>query len=285
MLRKLKGLSILVRFELPLAAGVCTVIGELVALDFLPPLQTILFGFLSVFFLSAAALILNDVFDVESDRINAPHRPIPSGMVSITDVVIFFVVVTLAGLVFAGMISLQAFLVAIFVWMIGFLYNWKFKKLGLPGNMMVSFSVGMTFFFGGIAVNNPFSIPVLFFSLWSFFFNLGEEISADAMDMEGDNEAGSKSLAIKFGREVAIRVGTSIFFFVIAASGLPFILGWLKLIFLPPILFADAVTLISAIQLLNPNTTNRRKWIRWIYLSGLVAMLGFLIIHIYRVIS
>ncbi|QRN82329.1 UbiA family prenyltransferase [Chloroflexota bacterium] len=285
MLRKLHGLLILVRFELPLAAGICTVIGELVALDHLPPLRIILLGFSSVFLLSAAALILNDVFDVESDRINAPHRPIPSGMVSIREVVIFFILVTLTGLALATLITFQAFLVAFFVWVIGFLYNWKFKKLGLVGNMMVSFSVGMTFFFGGIAVNNPFSTPVIFFSLWSFFFNLGEEISADAMDMEGDNEAGSKSLAIKFGREAAIRVGASIFFFVIAASSLPFIFGWFELVFLPPILFADAITLISAIQLLNPNTANRRKWIRWIYLSGLVAMIGFLIIHIYRVIS
>ncbi len=285
MRQKIRGLLILIRFELPLAAGICTVIGELVALNDFPPPQTILLGFGSVFLLSAAALILNDVFDVQSDRINAPHRPIPSGMVSIPEVVAFSIIVTLAGLVLAVLISLQAFLVAILVWVIGFLYNWRFKKLGLAGNLLVSFSVGMTFLFGGIAVNNPFATPVLFFTIWVFFFNLGEEIAGDGMDLEGDRAAGSRSLAVKLGREQALRVSASIFIFVIAASSLPFIFGWLDLAFLPPILFADAVTLISTIQLINPNTPNRRKRIRWIYLSGMLAMVGFLLIHLFRVLS
>lgn len=145
---------------------------------------------------------------------------------------------------------------------------------------MVSFSVGMTFIFCGIAVGKPFAVPVWFFALWAFFINLGEEIAADAMDAAGDRHTGSRSLAVLYGSKHALKVSSAIFLFVIAASSLPFIFGWLDLVFLPPILFSDAVILISSIQLLNPKTQDSRKRIRWIYLSGLVAMLAFLVIHL-----
>ena len=69
----------LFRFELPLTAGVCVILGELLALGKLPTTIEIVLGFLSVFFISASSLILNDYFDIESDRINAPESPLPPG--------------------------------------------------------------------------------------------------------------------------------------------------------------------------------------------------------------
>lgn len=70
--RKLWDLFRLFRFELPFAAGVSVILGELLALGQLPTAREIILGFLSVFFISAAALIINDYFDLESDKINAP---------------------------------------------------------------------------------------------------------------------------------------------------------------------------------------------------------------------
>jgi 4-hydroxybenzoate polyprenyltransferase and related prenyltransferases len=87
---------------------------------------------------------------------------------------------------------------------VGFLYNWWLKKAGLIGNLMVSFSVGMTFIFGGIAVNKPFETIVWFFAIIVMLIDLGEEIAADAMDIEGDSQAGSRSLALILGRENAL---------------------------------------------------------------------------------
>ena len=53
---------------------------------------------------------------------------------------------------------------------------------------MVNFSVGMTFVFGGIAVDKPFEIIVWFFATITMLIDLGEEIAADAMDIEGDRQ-------------------------------------------------------------------------------------------------
>lgn len=80
--KRIFGLFRLFRFELPFAAGVCVVLGGLLALGQLPPITETALGFLSVFCVSAAALILNDYFDMESGRINAPERPLPAGLVT-----------------------------------------------------------------------------------------------------------------------------------------------------------------------------------------------------------
>ncbi len=42
---------------------------------------------------------MNDVIDIESDKVNSPHRPIPSGKVTKNEAAIFSVVLFLSGLV------------------------------------------------------------------------------------------------------------------------------------------------------------------------------------------
>ena len=276
---RMLGLLRLFRFELPFAAGVCVILGELLALGKLPAPKEIVFGSLSVFFISATSLILNDYFDLESDKINAPDRPLPAGLVTEREVVILSIVVTMLGFITAYLISLAALFVVILVWAVGFLYNWRFKKSGLIGNLMVSFSVGMTFIFGGLAVGRPFEKIVLFFAVWVLLIDLGEEIAADAMDLEGDRQAGSRSLALVLGPENALKISAAIFLLVMVTSSLPLLLGWLEWIYLFPILLADAVILFSTRKLLDSRIANRRIYIRWIYLSGLAALIIFIILR------
>jgi geranylgeranylglycerol-phosphate geranylgeranyltransferase len=157
---RLLGLFRLFRVDLPFTAGVCVILGELLALGKFPNVREVLLGFWGVFLISATSLILNDYFDIESDKINAPERPLPGGLVTKRDVVLLSCVVTALGFIAGAMISYQAFLIILVAWLVGFLYNWRFKKTGLIGNLMVSFTVGMTFLFGGIAVRKPFEKEV-----------------------------------------------------------------------------------------------------------------------------
>jgi geranylgeranylglycerol-phosphate geranylgeranyltransferase len=147
--------------------------------------------------------------------------------------------VAVLGFITGYLISLEALVVLILVWSVGFLYNWRFKKAGFIGNLMVSFSVGMTFIFGGIAVNKQFEIIVWFFAIILMLVDLGEELAADAMDIEGDRKAGSRSLALVIGRENALKISGAVFLLVVAASSLPFLLGWLEWIYLLPILLIE----------------------------------------------
>jgi geranylgeranylglycerol-phosphate geranylgeranyltransferase len=214
MPRKLSGFIHLFRPELPFAAGMCVVLGEIVALGDFPTVQSVLLGFACGFFLSGTALVLNDYFDLEVDRINAPERPLPSGIVSPCEVILFAVITALLGLVAAFAINLPALALGLLFWGIGFLYNWKFKQTGLPGNLMVSASVAITFVLGGIAVGQPWNKIVWFFSLQAFLIDLGEEIAGDAMDMDGDRKRGSKSIAILKGKSFALRISSLIFILI-----------------------------------------------------------------------
>ncbi len=278
--KKVKGIFQLFRLELPFSAGVCVVFGQMLALGNFASIYKTGMGFFAVFFISASALILNDYFDIETDKMNAPERPLPSNLVTPKEVIIITAIVSLTGLLISFIINYIAFLAAVLLLVIGFLYNWKYKKTGLPGNLMVSFSVGMTFVFGGISVNYPLEKTVLFFALISALINLGEEIAADAMDVKGDLLIDSNSLAIKYGKNWALQISSLIFFFVILLSFIPFILSWFSLTFLLPILIMDAAIAYSILRLLKSNDTEGRKHIRRIYLGALFGVLVFLFVKL-----
>ncbi|MBE0643195.1 MAG: UbiA family prenyltransferase, partial [Bacteroidetes bacterium] len=237
-------------------------------------------GFLSIFFISATALILNDYFDYEIDLVNAPARPLPSGMVTKRDVLALSIVVALLGFAASALISLTALLVAVAVWLVGVGYNWRFKRTGLPGNLMVAFSVGMTFVYGGIAVGRTGEILVWWFGLLAMLFDLGEEIAADAMDAEGDRLIGSRSLAIVIGQRNALKVSAGIFAGVVLVSLLPFALQWLEPIYLIPMMLMDTVIVVSVSRLLSPSAEHPRRFIRWIYLGGSFSILLFIVMRL-----
>lgn len=279
-MKKSKGLFILIRFELPFSAGVCVVLGQLLALGEFAPLIVTIFGFLSVFSISASILVLNDYFDIETDKVNAPQRPIPSGLVKPNEALLLSIFLLFIGFFLSYLISITALMIAIGLVIVGFLYNRKFKKSGLLGNLMVSFSVGMTFIFGGASVGLPFNKIVLFFGVIAALIDLGEEIAADAMDMKGDLLIKSNSLAIKFGKQTALRISVNIFFIVILLTFIPFVNNWFPIIYLIPISIIDITIAYSSLRLLRSRKEEGRKYIRWIYLGGTIGLLIFIIMRV-----
>jgi geranylgeranylglycerol-phosphate geranylgeranyltransferase len=279
-MKKLKGLASLIRFELPFSAGICVVMGQLFVFGKLASVFVTVSGFLSVFLISASILVLNDYFDVETDKINAPDRPIPSNLVSPSEALSFAIFLLLAGLLLSYIINIEVLFISIILSIIGFLYNRFFKRSGLPGNLMVSFSVGMTFIYGGATVGLPFHKIVLFFALIVALIDLGEEIAADSMDIKGDLLINSKSVAIKYGKQKALKISCAIFLFVILLSFVPFILNWFSTFYLIPIGIMDLSIAWPSLRLLNSKNEEGRKFIRWIYLGSTFALVLFLIMRL-----
>lgn len=60
----------------------------------------------------AAGIALNDVFDLELDRLERPGRPLPSGAVSKQFAVCLAITLLASGLIAAGLVGLRPFLVA-----------------------------------------------------------------------------------------------------------------------------------------------------------------------------
>jgi geranylgeranylglycerol-phosphate geranylgeranyltransferase len=276
--RKLKGIIQIFRPELPLAAGMCVVLGEMLALSAFPPVLALTLGFACGFFLSASALIFNDYFDIEVDRINAPERPLPSGNLSKADVIILAIATALVGLAATWAFNPGALLPGFLIWVVGFLYNWKLKSMGLWGNLMVSTSVGMTFIIGGIGVGRAWDQTVWVFGLIAFAIDLGEEIAGDAMDAEGDRERQSRSIAIIRGKETALRIAAALFLLAVLLTFVPVLWGELGILYLIAISLADILILFFTTKLIRSQSpTEGRQAMRGIYLSASLGLLAFLI--------
>jgi geranylgeranylglycerol-phosphate geranylgeranyltransferase len=254
--------------------------GQLLALGEFASAAVTIFGFMSVFLISASILVMNDYFDVEIDKINAPHRPIPSNLVTTNEALYFSLFLLFTGIILSYLISITVLFISTVLAVIGYLYNRYFKKSGLPGNLMVSFSVGMTFIYGGASVGLPIHKMVLFFGLIAALIDLGEEIAADAMDIKGDQLINSNSLAIKFGRSTALKISVSLFFLVVLLSFFPFLLNWFSIIYLIPIGLMDVSIAYLAFRLLNSKNEEGRKYIRWIYLGAIAGIIIFLIMRL-----
>jgi geranylgeranylglycerol-phosphate geranylgeranyltransferase len=281
--KKVKGVIQLFRPELPFAAGVCVVLGEIVALGNFPPLREITLGFICGFFISGSAIVLNDYFDLEVDKVNAPSRPLPAGTVLPSEAILLTVIATIIGLSASFTLGMPAFLVCVIFWLIGFLYNWKFKEAGLLGNLMVSSSVAITFILGGIAVGEPWNKIVWVFGLMAFFIDFGEEIAGDAMDMEGDKKRDSKSIAIVKGRSFALAVSSLLFGLVILIGFVPVIFGWLGASYLLMIFITDITIIVFTIRLLKSKTSAEGiQSMRGIYLGALLGMLAFIVGNVFQ---
>ena len=276
--KKIKGLIELLRPELPFAAGICVIIGEIITLGKLPSISELFLGFMWGFFLSGSAMIFNDFFDIEVDKVNAPTRPLPSGLISTSTAIVFTIIITFLGLVASFFINRIAILLYIIFWIIGFLYNWKLKEKGFLGNLFVSSSVAITIILGGIVVGNPWNKAVVIFSMMLFIFDLGEEIAADAMDIEGDKERNIKSIAIIMGREKALYISFILFIIYVGLSFLPVILGLFGINYMIVISLTNILILFWGIKLMKSKTIKKgRIYIRRLYLSGITGLVLFIV--------
>lgn len=268
----------LFRPELAAAAGVCVVIGEILAFEAFPPAGTVAVGFLCGFLLSGSALILNDYFDVETDKINGPLRPLAAGVVSPPTAIGLGLLTAFFGLVTAFAIHPVAFVISAGMWGLGFLYNWRLKAAGLWGNLIVSTSAASTFLIGSIAAGQIGNRLLWVFSLLVFCFDLAEEIASDAVDAEGDQKRGSRSIAIVYGKAAALRLSGVMFGVAGLLSVLLVMWGAPSFRFQVVIPLTDMVTAYFVIKLLTSHhDAERRSVIRAIYLAASFGLVAFVV--------
>jgi geranylgeranylglycerol-phosphate geranylgeranyltransferase len=273
---KIQAVHGLIKTELPVAAGICVIAGEIISRHPVAATEALL-GFTVGFFLSGTAMMTNDYWDLEVDKINHPTRPLPSGKISITELWILAAFFSAVGLAAAALLGPVALAFSVIIWIVGFLYNWKYKESGLPGNMMVSLSVASTFILGGIAVGGLFNGVVWLFGGIAFFFDLGEEIAGGAMDVEGDAKRGARTLARVKGREFALRTSAVAFALVIVLTFLPYLFGWLGLTYLVLVVFLDLSVIFFTYGLLRSSTPSEgRGKIRALYVSMLIFVVVLL---------
>jgi geranylgeranylglycerol-phosphate geranylgeranyltransferase len=279
---KIKAFLDLLKPELPIAAGICVIAGEIIGLGHAPTITQLFLGFLTGFAISGAAMMSNDYFDIEVDRINNPKRPLPSGRISLREVIVLTSLFSIAGFLAAAFLGAVAFIASVIIWSVSILYNWRGKEAGLPGNMMVAFSVASTFIFGGLAVSGLGSGLVWTFGGLAFFFDLAEEIANGAMDAEGDRLRSGKSLSLLKGPKFAIRVASIIFAFFVCLSLVPFAAGWLGYSYLAVMLASDLIVVFFVSKLIRfSGSTQGRYLTRRLYLTLTVTVIAIVIIRLF----
>lgn len=186
----------------------------------------IILGSLTYFLIAGSGMIINDIYDIEIDKINRPERPIPRGDITIKEAKILYGVTLGIGLILSIIHSLIVDLlfinviIAAFFGFIGWLYAAYGKKSGFLGNIIVSVSFSIGLIYG--AILNGLEIPwyIYFFFTTAFSLLMAREIIKGCEDIEGDRKEGVKTLAIKLDVKKATLIsaafdGIAIIFFIL----------------------------------------------------------------------
>lgn len=282
-MRKIIGLFRLIRPINCLMMGLAVLIGELITYFTLLPFEPSLFGFLTAFTLTGTSMIVNDYWDRSVDAINAPERPIPSGLVSVKEALFFAIALSIIGLLSALITNLACFMVAIISLSISIFYNIKGKQMGLIGNFMVSACIAIPLLYGGFIykgwnVNFNRLGLLLFFDLMIFFANTGREIVKGIVDVEGDRIRSVKTIAIRYSPRIASIIGILFFLGAITLSIFPWIYGMVSWVYLPIVTFSDGGFIVSSVILWkNYSKENVVKVKNMILIWMLIGLLAFAI--------
>jgi geranylgeranylglycerol-phosphate geranylgeranyltransferase len=148
-------------------------------------------------FALASGNIINDINDVEIDKINKPFRPLASGKIKQREAYFLYILFVFVSIVLSFFLNEVALVIVLFSILLLFIYSKYLKQIPLLGNITVALLTGLVFIFGGVVVGNPIAaiVPAVF----AFLINLIREIVKDMEDVEGDNKAGVITFPIKFG--------------------------------------------------------------------------------------
>ena len=184
---------------------------------------------IAAFLICAAGNVVNDLFDIETDRINHPNRVLVRGGFSARFAVRMAVGLNAIALVMALAISWLLAVVAAATIGLLYTYSWRLKRILLVGNLTLAVLAGMTFLAGGLAVapEAALSLPgPLIPAVFAFLLHLVREILKDVQDMEGDRRPGIDSLPLAIGTSKALLAALILFFALVLASFVPVWAGW-----------------------------------------------------------
>jgi geranylgeranylglycerol-phosphate geranylgeranyltransferase len=236
----------------------------------------------AAFFVCGYGNILNDILDVESDAINHPGRPLPSGKISRPAAAFtagLFLAISLALMFF---LSLAGGFVVILALVLLTLYNIKLKHVGYVGNMIVSLLGGAVLIFGGLAhgVEEALSLPgPVVAAVFAFLIHFGREIIKDIGDREGDAVAGSQTAAASGSMWVPMAIAYTSFALMIFLSVTVYITGWFDRAYLVLAVFGVDLPLVIICIWLAVMPSRRRfvltaSLIKFLMLPGIVALVA-----------
>ncbi|GAB4307212.1 MAG: hypothetical protein Kow0069_04570 [Promethearchaeota archaeon] len=168
----------------------------------------------SYFLVAGGTNAVNDVFDLEVDRVNRPERPLPSGALTVREAWGVVVAASVAGTVAALLVGAwypsplgwgYAVPPALFSW-VGYWYARSGKVAGFLGNVVVGVSFSAGLLFGAWLVTPVAPIHLVLFFGTSFSLLVARELVKGAEDLRGDAIREVKTVARAKGVVVATKL-------------------------------------------------------------------------------
>ena len=244
-------------------------------------IQTDLLIFFSMAFITSAGFAINDYFDRESDAVIKPKRPIPSGALSLKQVVAVSSVLFVAGLIMASYINWLSFAIIAADSALLLVYSIVVKrKSGFAANVLVGILTGTAFMFGEATITIPPTISLISLSLYPIAFGtIGGNVLRDVLSLDGDSKTGYPTLPQKIGIGKSVKMAAVFFTLTGLLAPLPYFIGKFTVYYLPPILFWGVLLIYCSIRLATSASTltNVRKYERIVTMSMILLPLALII--------
>ncbi len=249
------------------------------------------YAYITYFLVAAGGNVVNDIFDIEVDKINRPHRALPSGRMSIRQAWAYVLFLSIVGVLFAWLNGpLGALLVIIFL-VVGYAYAAKVKTLGIAGNFMVAFSFAFgviygSFVYGEIIGSISIPIPSWLFFITAFMILQARETIKGAEDVEGDRLRDVRTIARVYGYNAAAAVQAIFNFIGVVCYLLIWILGYASWDLWVLMLLGSGIVLGAGIAPLLGPQDERRLLIGSTLdkIGALVGLIAFVVIPLYGVL-
>lgn len=217
---------------------------------------------------SGIAMIHNDIIDLEIDKINAPHRPIPSGKVSIRQATIYSVVLFIAGTMSGIWLAIEGIIIMFLTLVVSLIYNARLKKTGFLGNLSVGYTATSAFLYGEAvgAGWTHFWPPSLwnqsiYLFLISAILNTSREVAKGIMDVEGDEEHDVRTIAVVYGKQNAARLVIVLLTLALISAIAPIVTQVFSFWFIIAVTAFLSLMLRTGIPLIrSPNYDTARKY-------------------------
>ncbi len=281
-----KGLVALLRVPYWLMTGGLALLTALAITKASVSLETAGLTFFSMAFIASGGFAINDYYDRESDAIIKPKRPIPSGALSLRQVIMVSAVFFVVGMGLALLINPLSLLILAMDSVLLLLYSALVKrKSGFAANLLMGVLTGTAFLYGeavtlGAGVVSPLSLSLLPLSLYPIAFGtIGGNVLRDILSSEGDAKVGYPTLPQSVGNKNAIAIAAVFFAFTAVLGPLPYLLGYFSIYYLIPILIWGALLLYSAIRLVtsDPTIETVKKYERLITMSMMLLILSLVL--------
>ncbi|MFT5863986.1 MAG: 4-hydroxybenzoate polyprenyltransferase [Flavobacteriales bacterium] len=171
---------------------------------------------LATVLIAAGGYVINDVFDINADKINRPNKRVVGVHIKEKQAKLLYFILTFSGVglgfVLSNMIGTPIyFLYFIITAFLLYAYARSLKRMGVVGNILVSLFVGLAIIIVGIfelipamtPSNNDDQMFVFYIiqqlAFFAFYMTLIRELVKDIQDIQGDHVARYKTLPILIG--------------------------------------------------------------------------------------